>query len=380
MFRSFLSYGSLLFLLSGCDVSNHPIDVGKLLETSTKEVNISGIEKNLLASAKKSEEAGDSKQALAYYQQLADKYPAKMEYKVAQAEQLRRTGQLEPAIKLFDEILAKDEKNVEALEGKMLCVLSKSDFSTAASLVEKIMALDSNRWRTLNAGGILFASKGLTDEAIQYYERALSISKDNPSILNNVGLTLALDKQYDKAVETLKQGSDFASKNASLRQRIDMNLALVYGIAGKSKEAEKVAGKYISGPALYNNLGYYAHLAKNNTLAKDYLNMALTKSSVYYERAWTNLENMSGDTPSQKHPDSKNENAAEITSVKTKRGPKPKAASSKPVVVSPKPPKPSDVVEIKPEPLPAPPAPEKPAEKSSLFESLWSTPENAEKK
>ena len=41
-------------------------------------------------------------------------------------------------------------------------------------------------------------------------------------------------------------------------------------------------------------MGFYSYLAKNNELAKGYLNMALTQSPTYYERAWKNMGALTG--------------------------------------------------------------------------------------
>ena len=87
----------------------------------------------------------------------------------------------------------------------------------------------------------------------------------------------------------MKQASRF-SKAPYQRKQIDLNLAMVHGVSGDFDTARDVAGKYLEGPALDNNLGLYAHLAKDDSLAKSYLNMALTQSPTYYERAWENLD------------------------------------------------------------------------------------------
>jgi hypothetical protein len=82
------------------------------------------------------------------------------------------------------------------------------------------------------------------------------------------------------------------------RKRIDLNLSLVYAVAGKQDEARAVAERYFSGPTLSNNLGLYAHLANDDEMAKAYLNMALTDSKTFYERAWDNLQTInSSSTP-----------------------------------------------------------------------------------
>jgi Flp pilus assembly protein TadD len=114
-------------------------------------------------------------------------------------------------------------------------------------------------------------------------------------VLNNVGLTLAIDKQYDKAIVALQKGVALAPQEGDEKKRLALNLALVYGITGNMAAAEETAKPYLTPAGLDNNMGYYAHLAKDDELAKTYLNMALTKSPVYYQRAWDNLDTVSKD-------------------------------------------------------------------------------------
>jgi Flp pilus assembly protein TadD len=175
------------------------------------------------------------------------------------------------------------------MEGRGLSLMANGKVSDAGRAFSDVIEKDPKRWRTLNAIGILFVTKNMVPEAIAYYTEALEISPDNPAILNNVGLSYATDKNYPRAIEALKQASRF-SKAPFQRKQIDLNLAMVYGVSGDFDTARDVAGKYLEGPALDNNLGLYAHLAKDDSLAKSYLNMALTQSPTYYERAWENLD------------------------------------------------------------------------------------------
>ena len=266
------------------------MDNAKLLEQA-KGPKVDSVEGTMLASAQQAEKAGDYNRAAVFYSQMAEK---NADYKVMQGDALRRGGNLAAAQKIFDEILAKNPKDAAALEGKMLCRFAAGELAETADLMKQVLAIEPDRWRTLNVAGILFANRHMVDESMAYYERALTYSKDNPSILNNVGLTLAMDKQYDKAIQALTKAAQFAPTDSSQKTQVDMNLALTYGVSGDMAMAEKIASQHVSGPALYNNLGYYAKLAKNTTAARDYFNMALTKSPNYYPRAWSNLEQVEG--------------------------------------------------------------------------------------
>ena len=182
------------------------------------------------------------------------------------------------------------------MEGKGLTLMALGKSVDASRVFADVVAKDPTRWRTLNALGILFVTKNMIPEAMAYYNEALKQSPDNAAVLNNMGLSYAVDKNYPRAIEVLEQGSRISKSNGQ-RKQIDLNIALVKGVSGDLDGAREVASKYYEGPALDNNMGLYAHLAKNDTLAKTYLNMALSQSPVFYERAWNNLDNINDESP-----------------------------------------------------------------------------------
>jgi len=253
------------------------------------------IEGVLNAQASQAAAMGDFKRAAQTYKQLVDKYPDKTEYKLGLAESLRRAGDNVSSLTITDEILAKDSKNAAALENKGLALMGTGEFAEAGTAFGEVMKTDPNRWRTLNGIGILFAMKGKYDGAVAYFQAALNVSTDNPSVLNNAALTYAIDRQFYRAYDAFGRAKRHLEPGSAEMKRIDLNLALVYAVDGKLDEAEQTATPHLSKEALYNNMGYYSTLAKNTELAKTYLNMALTQSPTYYERAWKNLGALTGE-------------------------------------------------------------------------------------
>ena len=275
--------------------SKDGLDPRKWLDQASKEgPEIQGVKDATEQSAIDAEKEGDFNRAAQFYQQLLSRAPDNMDYKQRYGEALRRSGQHDQAIVVYDEILAKKADDTDALEGKGLTLLAKGDFTESATILAKVLKQDEKRWRSANAIGVLFALRNMHEESVAYFQEALKHSDNNPSVLNNVGLVMAMQKKYPEAIESLLMASKQLSSGSPDLKRIEMNLSLIYGLAGKADEAEKLAGKYLKGPALYNNLGMYAHMAKNDAMAKSYLNMALSNSPVYYDKAWQNLENLKG--------------------------------------------------------------------------------------
>lgn len=294
----FLLVSTALLALAACDdqtknwLGTGEDDKAKALD-AMPSADVQGINGTLEAQAKAALDKGDVSRAQQFYQQLLTSQKGtkadKLRYKIAYAETLRRLNKTDDALSGFDEILAEAPDNLDAQEGRGLTLMTMGKATDAGRVFSDIMEKDTKRWRTLNALGILFVTKNMVPEAMAYYTEALKFSPDNPAILNNVGLSQAVDKNYPRAIQALEQASRIA-KSGERRRQIDLNLAMVYGASGDIDTAKDIATKYLQGPALDNNVGLYAHLAKDDALAKTYLNMALSGSNTYYERAWDNLD------------------------------------------------------------------------------------------
>lgn len=280
-----------IILLSACNGAGQPLDAKKFL-SGLEGPKVPTVQDTLLENAKSAEAAGEWLTANQLYQQALVKNQDNKEIMVATAETYRRIGKYDPAIALYDAALAKDNTMITAKEGKALALLSKGDYEAPTNLFEDVTKADPTRWKTLNGLGILFTTRGMHPEAQQYFKEALKHAPANTSVLNNLGLSQALSKEYDVAADTLLQAGALAAAGGGNRKHIDMNLALVYAVAGRIEDARMIAENYYSGASLNNNMGLYAHLAKDNALAKDYLNMALIESKTYYEKAWQNLQDI----------------------------------------------------------------------------------------
>ncbi len=249
--------------------------------------NVGSVEQSLLRGAQDAEKKGDHPRSVSLYTQLHDRDNTNPTYQFGLAESLRRVGENEAAIEMYDSLLEQRPNDLDAMEGKALAIMAMGDTEQASRQFKTVLERDATRWRTLNALGILFTVKNMTTEALAYFNEALKHSLNNPSVMNNIGLVRAGRGEEREAIATLRQAAKQA--NGNQRRHIEMNLALVHGIQGDIEAAKRVAEPHLTEASLTHNLGLYAHLANNDELAKSYLNMALTNSSVYYERAWKNL-------------------------------------------------------------------------------------------
>ncbi len=303
----------------------------------------------LLTAAKTAEKQDDFKQAAFLYQQYLDKQPGDKEIQLALADSYRRSGDLDAAIIEYDTVLAQDAGSVPAKEGKALALITRGDFDTPAMLLDEVMKVEPTRWKTLNALGILFATRNLYNEAGQYFQEALKFSPSNPTVTNNLGLTQALQHNTVAAIQNLIMASSLLSSAGSAqRQRIELNLALVYAVNNHLDEARAIAQKYYTGTDLDNTAWLYGRLAKDESLGKIYLSLALTESKAFYEKALISQTISNGSI-----------NAGQNANISTPVGSLPSTASPAPTPVQAKRPLPAaqpPAVAMSPNPVTAAPS------------------------
>jgi Flp pilus assembly protein TadD len=236
---------------------------------------------------------GDFLKAAQLYQQMLGSEKTtpeqQLRYKLAMADATRRAGKQEEALRMYEELVRDFPQHVEVQEGLGLTRMATGKVAEAGTAFAVVMEKDPKRWRTLNGLGILFVAKNMVPEAMAYYNEALLYSPENAAILNNMALSQAVDRNFPRASQAFERAI-LASKQPAQRKQIEMNYAMVLGISGNFEDARTLASKYLEGATLDNNLGLYAHLAKDEALAKAYLNMALSQSTSHYPRAWENLD------------------------------------------------------------------------------------------
>ncbi len=279
--------------LVACNIERPRRVDGQIELGSLPSPEFKGINKTLLENAREAEQASEYKRAAQLYRQLLDGEKENApRLLLGYAENTRKAGIEDLGIGTYDVILGLEPENIDALEGKGLALMAKGEFEEAGDTFATVIKQDKTRWRTLNALAILFVTREQYEDAMAYYTEALVHSKNNVSVLNNVGLTYAIEGRAEDAIDTLLKAVELTPSNHAQREHIEMNLALVYATSGDLKAAKRIASRYLSGPRLNNNLGFYAHLADNDALAKSYLNMALSQNPRYYSRAWKNLESL----------------------------------------------------------------------------------------
>lgn len=309
--------------------------------------DVQGINDTQEEMAKQAMANGEYQRAAQFYQQLVASKKGTEEqllrYKMGLADATRRLGQTQVALTMYDQLFRENPANLDIAEGRGLALMGAGKVSDAGRVFSTVIEKDPKRWRSLNALALLFVTKNMIPESMAYYNEALNHSPDNAAVLNNMGLTYAIDRNFPKAVEALEYASR-VSKVSPQQRQIELNLALVHGVAGNMEMARTIAGKHLEGAALDNNMGLYAHLKKDDALAKSYLNMALSQSPIYYKRAWENLDKVTDSVRSDRRED-KAAKTLVVTSNQDVAEPPPKKVVEEVVSTTPPPVRTSQVIE-----------------------------------
>lgn len=363
-------------MLAGCGSAEKLTGVdGRTWLSALDGPKVEGVNATLLRSAREAEASGDYATAVNYYRQLTDKDPENKEYLTGLADVLRKAGQVDQALDYYEAVLKKQKDFPPALEGKALALMQRGDMDDAQLLFTELAKSGKASWRTHNGLGIILAAGQSPAQAKAHFDEAKRLSPDNPSVLNNIGLAQAMESDYDAAIATFAQAAALSASRPAVRKQIELNAAMVHAAAGRLDRAEAIAKQHLQGAALNNNMGLYAHLAKDNDLARTYFNMALSQSKRFYPRAWNNLEALKSGTKQTaatprtlKLPDAapvaaaseeKAQAAVPVTPVQLQPA-APPAAQAQPVVLAP-------AAAPKPQPaaveasVPTPPVPEAPA-------------------
>ncbi len=306
----------LPFCLSAC-VNQVPINAKEDLLASfeAEGPQVEGVQGTLLKSAREATGRGEYAKAVQLYGQLLGMDKENLYYQLGLADNLRRSGEAEAAGAIYTQISAAHPENMDAKEGKGLAQLYLGEFDEAGAVLAEVHAEDKTRWRTLNGLGILLVERGQVGDAIAYFDEALKHTGNRASVYNNIGLAYAINDEPKEALDALVKGIDAADPKSPIKQQIELNLALVMGIFGDMDAAEKILSEHLPEPAVANNLGLYAYLANNQSLAKSYLNTALSRSPSHYKRAWENLDAITRSTKSGKKDSKKRKPKAKVLKV-----------------------------------------------------------------
>jgi Flp pilus assembly protein TadD len=198
------------------------------------------------------EAGGDFSTAVTVYRKAAALDPNAVAPFVAIGNALLAVGQFNEAIIAYKSALARDQHDREALRGLARAYLTSGEPALAAEPLAIAYQENPDDPKLLQLVGVADDFVGRHDEAQTRYRRGLELTPGDPALSLNLALSLALSGNFPEAIAVLRPIA--TAPNASPRER--QTLALIYGLQGNRREAERLARLDLDPASAQRNVAY----------------------------------------------------------------------------------------------------------------------------
>jgi len=172
-----------------------------------------------------------------------------------------RNRQLEKAIALLDEKLAKKPKNAgELMRVKADLCLKAGNTKCSADVYERVLAMREVPWAKLGIGKVLFLRKRY-QEAVEIFRDLSNTNPEMTASLDWLARCYQMMDETDKARETLENALEL-SPRVIRRQQAFGDISLQTGDYAKAENAFSQAAK-LGKNSVHNNPQIYASLARS---------------------------------------------------------------------------------------------------------------------
>lgn len=229
---------------------------------STKPVEIS--KEARLRVAASFRDAGDYASALRLYQQAVAADPKDAEALVGMGDLYARLHAFDAARQSYEQALSAAPQNALALAGMGQALISQGQPEAALDFLTKAAAAQPKSPRVLNSLGLTYDLLGRHEEAQVTYGRGLDFAPDDGALMNNLALSFVLSKNYETSIRILSGLVTSGQAPEGSRQ----NLAMVYALSGDFTSAERLLALELTPDQLKGRLSYFRRLQAANTEAQ----------------------------------------------------------------------------------------------------------------
>lgn len=152
------------------------------------------------------------------------------------AKALARTGALDDAVRLYEELAARAPNDAEAKAELGLALVAANRNDEAEPVLRDAVALDPECDRAIGALGLIALARGDLAESIARFRRALDIRLDNPALVLRLLDCAETACEFDDALDLAKRYVDFYPGKTDVAYRF----AEVLCAAGRKPEAVAV--------------------------------------------------------------------------------------------------------------------------------------------
>ena len=201
---------------------------------------------------------GDLAGAVGLYRRAATVDPRTSAPLVAAGNTLLEMSETNEAIIAYNAALVRNAQDPEALRGLARAYLLSGRPELAGQPLSLAYKATPDDPKLLQLIGVADDFAGQHEEAQARYRRGLELLPGEPGLSLNLALSLALTGNYAEAVSIL--GPIATAQTSSARER--QTLALIYGLMGDNKAAERLARVDLEPQSVQRNLAYYESLRR----------------------------------------------------------------------------------------------------------------------
>jgi len=149
------------------------------------------------------------------------------------------------------------KKEVKRLFKDALKIYKLGDLEEAIKLFDDALELDPNNYEVLNQKGVLLDKLDNTEEAIKIYDKAIEIEPEQTKAYYNKGLLLKDLKKYDEALEIFDKVTEIDIMHLSSH----FEKGLIHDELGHLEEAIKYYEAIVEVKPRANLVRYYLNIA-----------------------------------------------------------------------------------------------------------------------
>ena len=226
--------------------------LGACAKNGTTGTSSFGAKKSSTAS--RAEASGD---AVGYWGARYKRNPKSKKNGLNYAAALRKRGRNAQALAVMRKQVAYHPKDRQVLAAYGKALASAGQLQKALKVVRRAQADDQPDWKLFSAEGAINDQLGRPEQARSSYKRALKIKPNEASVLSNLGMSHLLTGDLRTSERYLR--SALKRKGASTTRQ---NLALVVGLQGRFKEAERIAAADLSPAQAKANVRFLRKMLK----------------------------------------------------------------------------------------------------------------------
>ena len=178
----------------------------------------------------------------------------------------QKSNNLEPAQRIYRQVLGLQPGNTDALHGLSMVAQQKGRYHDAERLLNSILQIKPSSFKAWFSLGNVHQIQGHLQEAIDAYQKAIRLRPKAYPIFNNLGYVFQLQGKIDEAIGCYQQALQLQPNLPEAK----VNLANVLYSQNKLSKEEKTHFSYLN-----YDLGIHRHRAGDLTTAADYYRQAI---------------------------------------------------------------------------------------------------------